>query len=275
MYQKRKQKKWWKIGCIVVILMIFLGLCYVLLSKKTTLTPLESWIKDSGLLVEKVFLKPFQFIQKKMSDKELETLKEKAASSDSLEKKNKELEYQLAELKKTLDLNHILSKQSYVNVTVINRNVDDWFQQVTIDKGKKNGIKENMAVVVKEGLIGITCDVSNYNSTVKLLVSDKFPKKISVKIEIDKHYVYGLLTGYNSKTKMLQIEGIAENTKIPKDALVTTTGLGEEIPAGIVVGYVKNVTSDNFDLARVVEVESKVNYNALNYATVVRKEKSS
>lgn len=275
MYWKRKQKKWWKIGSIVVILMISLGLLYVLLSKKTTLTPLESWIKDSGLLVEKIFLKPFQFIQQKMSDKELETLKEKAASSDSLEKKNKELEYQLSELKKTLDLNHILSKQSYVNVTVINRNVDDWFQQVTIDKGKKNGIKKNMAVVVKEGLIGITCDVSNYNSTVKLLVNDQFPKKISVKIEIDKHYVYGLLTGYNSKTKLLQVEGIAENTTIPKDALVTTTGLGEEIPAGIVVGYVKNVTSDNFDLARVVEVESKVNYNALNYATVVRKEKSS
>ena len=53
--------------------------------------------------------------------------------------------------------------------------------------------------------------------------------------------------------------------------MVTTSGLGENIPAGIIVGYVKGVTSDNFDLARVVEVESKVNFDALSYVIVLKR----
>ena len=35
--------------------------------------------------------------------------------------------------------------------------------------------------------------------------------------------------------------------------------------------YVKGVTSDNFDLARVVEVESKVNFDALSYVTILKR----
>ena len=93
-----------------------------------------------------------------------------------------------------------------------------------------------------------------------------------MKIEVGEHYIYGLLSGYNYDNKTLKVEGIAENTGIPEGSLVTTSGLGENIPAGIVIGYVKRVTSDNFDLARVVEVESKVNFDALSYVTILKRE---
>jgi len=210
-------------------------------------------------------------IEKKIGDSELNDLKEKANSYESISARNKELEKQIAELKKTLELNTILSERIYLNATAINRNMDYWYQNVTIDKGSYNGVESNMPVVVSEGLVGVTSEVSTFNSTVELLTSDNFLNKISVKIEVGEHYVYGLLTGYNAEKRTFEIEGISENTDIPIGSEVTTTGLGEEMPAGLIVGYVKNITKDNFELARLVEIESKVPFDSLSYVTILKR----
>lgn len=272
MYRKRKQKKYKRIGIIILLVVIsFVGSIFVL-NRSSKLTPIEKWLKDSVLFVQKIILKPLHLVEDKITDQSLKELKEKASSYNTLEAKNKELEYQLKELKKTLDLNTILSDQNYLNASVINRNVSYWYKMITIDKGKKSGIENDLPVVVNEGLVGLTSSVSNFSSSVRLLTMEELPKQISVKIEVGEHYIYGLLSGYNYDNKTLKVEGIAENTGIPEGSLVTTSGLGENIPAGIVIGYVKRVTSDNFDLARVVEVESKVNFDALSYVTILKRE---
>ncbi len=271
MYKKRKQKKYKRIGIIALLVIFsFIGSILVL-NRSGKLTPVEMWLKDSVLFIQKVILKPLHLVEDKVTDQELKKLKEQASSYKTLEVKNKELEIQLKELKKVLDLNTALSDQSYLNATVINRNASYWYQMITLDKGKKSGIKIDLPVVVNEGLVGLISSVSNFSSSVKLLTMDELPKQISVKIEVGENHIYGLLTGYNSSNKTLKVEGISENTEIPVGSLVTTSGLGENIPAGIIVGYVKGVTSDNFDLARVVEVESKVNFDALSYVIVLKR----
>lgn len=271
MYQKKKQNKKNVILIVISIVILLLSMSYFILRKKTDLTSVEAIMKDAGLFVEKILLKPFQLTNEKMTNQKIAKLQEQANASEALKAKNKELEIQLLELKKALELNTILSDRVYLNATVINRNMDYWYQTITIDKGKNNGVDNNMPVVVNEGLIGVTSEVSNFNSTVKLLIDDELPHKISVKIEIGENYVYGLLTGYNRKNKTLEIEGIASNQEIPIGSVVTTTGLGEEMPAGIVVGYVKNITMDHFELSRLVEIESKVPFDVLQYVTILKR----
>lgn len=272
MYKKKsKQNKVVTIIVIILVGILLFGVSYIVVRKKKSLNPIESFIKDGGLFIQKILLKPFQLWESKLGDQEIQKLKEKASASEALKVKNDELEYQILELKKTLELNTVLSDRLYLNATVINRNMDYWYQTVTIDKGKHNGIKEGMPVVVSEGVIGMIGKVSNFNSTVQLLTAEQLPHKISVKIEVNKRNIYGLLTGYDYKRKLFQVEGIAENTEIPVGSVVTTTGLGEEMPAGLIIGYVKNITTDNFDLAKLVEVESKVNFDALHYITVLKR----
>ena len=269
--KNKKGNKKYTILIILIVVVGLFGMSYIVLRKKTNLTFLESCIKDGGLFIEKIILKPFHLIEKKIGDSELNDLKEKANSYESISARNKELEKQIAELKKTLELNTILSERIYLNATAINRNMDYWYQNVTIDKGAYNGVESNMPVVVSEGLVGVTSEVSTFNSTVELLTSDNFLNKISVKIEVGEHYVYGLLTGYNAEKRTFEIEGISENTDIPIGSEVTTTGLGEEMPAGLIVGYVKNITKDNFELARLVEIESKVPFDSLSYVTILKR----
>ena len=113
--------------------------------------------------------------------------------------------------------------------------------------------------------------VTSFNSTVKLITSDDVNNKISVKIKVNDKYVYGLLSGYDKKKQTFIVEGISDNTEIPKDATVTTTGMGDSFPSGIVVGKVKRVTTDNFDLAKTVEVTSSVDYDDLSFVTILKR----
>ena len=132
-----------------------------------------------------------------------------------------------------------------------------------------------MAVINNDGLIGIVTKTSKLNSTVKLLTTTDTNSKISVKIKVDEdNYIFGLLVGYDKDKKSFIIEGIAENTEIPISSMVTTTGLGNNFPSGILIGRVDKITKDNFDLARTVLVKSSVDFDNINYVTVLKKDEN-
>ena len=113
--------------------------------------------------------------------------------------------------------------------------------------------------------------VSNYSSTVELLSNDHMSDKISVKIKTKDDYVYGLISTYDSKTNTYTVEGISENEEILEGADVVTTGMGTVFPSGLMIGKVKKVTTDNFDLSKVVQVEAAVDFDDLDYVTVLKR----
>jgi len=192
-----------------------------------------------------------------------------------METKYEEAEKEINDLKKILELNNTLSESSYMNATIINRNIGYWYNTVTIDKGEKDGIEKDMAVINNDGLIGIVTKTSKLNSTVKLLTTADTNSKISVKIKVDEdNYIFGLLVGYDKDKKSFIIEGIANNTEIPISSMVTTTGLGNNFPSGILIGRVDKITKDNFDLARTVLVKSSVDFDNINYVTVLKKDEN-
>ena len=115
--------------------------------------------------------------------------------------------------------------------------------------------------------------MSSHSSSVKLLSNENMSDKISVKIRVnDDQYVFGLISGYTAKNNTYTVEGISENVDIPKGADVVTTGMGSMFPSGIQVGTVTKVTTDNFDLSKVVKVKSSVDFNDIDYVTVLKRE---
>ena len=182
---------------------------------------------------------------------------------------NNALKKEIKELKNLLELKNTNYKLKYASV--ISRNTKDYFEEVIIDIGKKDGIKENLAVITKDGLIGKIIKVTNKTSTVRLITSSNIYNKISVNIEADNKSVTGIITSYDSLTNSLTIEGITENVNIQTGSLVTTTGLSDIYPSGILVGRVSRVMKDNFDLAYILKVEPTENLSSFHYVAVIVK----
>ena len=269
-------KRYIILGILVVVAIMF-GLTTKAVKENRNLNFFEKSIKDSTTFVMKILYKPVSFVKEKIKEnnekdkmyKEYKKLKKKAERSDLYKAQIQNLEQEVDDLKKSLELNKSLTEYKKINATVVNRGVGSWYNTLTIDKGSKSGIKNGMAVIIDEGLIGKVINVSNFSSTVKLLTTDELSNKMSVQIEVDGKSVYGLLSKYDSKENIYLIEGISDGTEIKEGALVTTTGLTEVFPSGILIGKVKDVVVDDYELAKVVEVTPSVDFTDINIVTVL------
>lgn len=280
MYKKKKQfDSRYLLILVIVIISFALVVLAISLKNDRKLNPIEKVIKDAGVFTIKIVKSPFDFVKNKIDEeneknkiyKKYKKLKEKSDNIDSIISSNDDLKDEVKKLKESLKLNTILSDRVLVNATVVYRNIGYWYDEVTIDKGSKDGIEKDMAVVTSKGLIGRTAKVSGHSSTVKLLSNDNMNNKISVKIKVKDDYVYGLISKYDSKKNIYTVEGISENVEIPDSADVVTTGMGAIFPSGLLIGKVSKITTDNFDLSKVVEVKSAVNYDDIDYVTVVKR----
>ena len=266
---------------IILIILVVVGILVVVttiaVKENRKLNFFEKAIKDSTTFVTGTIYKPIGFIKDKIKEndeknkiyKQYKKLKEKADKATLYEARIKELEGEIDNLKKSLDINQTITDYKKINASVVNRNVGAWYNTVNINKGSKAGIKEGYAVITDKGLIGKVVSVSNFTSTVKLLSTDEVINKISVKIEVDDKSIYGLLSYYDKKNNAYIVEGISDNTEIKNGSKVVTTGLTDAFPAGILIGEVKNVTKDRYQLAKAVEVAPSVDFGDIDIVTVL------
>lgn len=279
MRKKRKIESRYYIVIILFLILLILGIWMYFVREKRNPNPVEQVLQDTFLFVQKIVSKPFHFVTDKIQEskdknkiyEKYKELEKQIEQVQAVSAKNAELESELQEMKSLLKFNQTLTESSYLNATVVLRNMDSWNQTITVDQGKKQGVEEDMAVVTSQGIIGYVLHTSYFNSTVKLLTSVDENHKVSVKIEGNEGYIYGLLSSYDTKTGYYKIEGIAENTEIKEGANVITTGLGNTFPAGILLGTVIQIQKDHFDLARTVLVKPSVNFDEIRYVTILKK----
>ena len=126
-----------------------------------------------------------------------------------------------------------------------------------------------MAVITSEGLIGKISKVSRLSSEIKLITSDDVNYKVSVSIKTSGKETYGILNGYDTKTKLIKISGIDRNTNVKKGDIVTTSGLGGVFPGGIFVGTVESSQNDKYDLSKTIYIKTNQDFDAIHYVTVL------
>lgn len=236
-----------------LILVLILILLTVFFINRRYIFNVDNILKDISFLPYSIFT----------NDKKLDK------SDDFLQaeliNKNKEIE----ELKNLLSLTEINSNYKIINASIIGRNMQYFYDEVIINKGTKDGISKDMAVVNKDGLIGKIVSVNKNNSVVKLITSAGIYNMLSVQIMVDNGFIYGILNDYDKETNSFIIEGIDQNVTIKENSLVETTGLGNIYPSGIVIGKVVRIQKDNFDLAYILKVKPIINFDNFHYVAVL------
>lgn len=261
MYSKKSRKK--KMITISIIIFLSLFLLLYSLSSSRKLGPLESFFKDTSILIQKAVMFPFTYLNSE---------KEKDASKSYIIQKNVNvhLEEEIKQLKKVLELNKTLTEYNTINATVMSRNKSYWYQTLTIDKGKKQGLKENMVVITKDGLIGKLQKVTNYSSEVKLITANDINNKVSVSIALQDGETDAILSGYNKKDNLIEISGVDAQVKINKGDIVTTSGFGGMFPRGIYIGSVETIKNDKYGLSKTLGIKTMQNFNNIHYVTILK-----
>ena len=138
------------------------------------------------------------------------------------------------ELRKTLKF--ITSKSSSYKVArIIGRSHQLFNQQLFIDAGKNKKIKEGSIVSGNKGVVGRISQVSDNKSRL-ILVNDASSR---IPIITSKARVRGILAGNNSE--VMEIMYLQKNHGIKKGDWVFTSGDGDTLPSGLLIGVVKKV----------------------------------
>ena len=280
MYKKKQKDKRNKIiiSCIIIFCLIVGFIVNVVVTDRE-LTIFEKAIKDSVLTVQKILGYPIEFITNKIDEnkekdkmyEEYQKLQQEVADNNHYKIENEELKKQLEEMKELLKINDTLAEYTELNAVIINRDLGYWYDTITINKGEHDGVTIGMPAVVGEGLIGKVISTTTFNSTIRLITATDVVDKISVKIQTGNKYVYGILSSYDSETKTHIIEGISQTEEIENGAIVTTTGMGDIFPAGVMIGKITGVRTDTFDLSNVLEMKSEVDFDNINYVTLLKR----
>lgn len=263
------------IGIIILLLSIF---AYIIKDKRDLSKP-EQILKDSIIFVENIVLYPFRYVSDKFVElyqlkdvyKENQILKSNLDRYDLLYTQNNELKKEIQALKEELEIDYMLSEYKYLNASVINRNLGYWYDTLTINKGNRDGVEKDMAVITSKGLIGKITKTTSFNSEVKLITSSNSNNKISVIIDSEERELYGILTGYDEDKNQLIIEGISDNAEIKNDTIVYTSGLNDLFPSGLIIGKVSNVEKDNYGLSRNIYVTPSNDISDIKVVSVLKR----
>ena len=264
---------------IIVILILIAILSYALKGNKK-LNFAESIIKDTIVGIQKVVYYPFHGIHNLFTDfydlknvlKENEILKNNIDELDSLKAENEELKREIDSLKKELNIDFVLTDYTYLNATVINRNSGYWYNTLTVDKGKHNGVEVGMVVINSKGLIGKVIAVSEFSADVRLVTTTDTNNKISITVVSDENKITGLINGYDYNKNILQVEGISNTENVSVGNLVYTSGFGGVFPSGILIGKVESITTDVYDLSKIINVTPSVNFDDINYVSILKRD---
>ena len=216
-----------------------------------------------------------EFTSLKNVKKENQILKSNVEKMESTEAENIELKQEIERLKEELNIEHVLTNYDYLNATVISRNSFYWYNMLTIDKGSHNGIKEGMVVINSTGLIGKITNVSTFSSDVKLITTNDTNNKISVTVTNGDTKLTGIINGYDYEKGLLTVEGISNTATVSNGDYVYTSGLGGVFPSGILIGKVENITTDVYDLSKIINVKPSAKFDDINFVTILKRNDAS
>lgn len=174
------------------------------------------------------------------------------------------------ELRKLLDFKTSLVDYEMISSSVIYRS-SSFDDTIIIDRGEKDGVSVNMAVITEHGLIGKVEEVYHHSSLVRLLTDSIKGNKVAVSIFSNEEEFHGILDGYDYGSKTFSVTSIQNIESLQIGSQVVTNGLGSLFPSGIFVGTVSEVTTDTMGISLVVKVQSSVDFYQLGYVFVLGK----
>lgn len=191
--------------------------------------------------------------------------------NDQLLEENLLLRKKIDQLKEVVtvpisDSTLIPAKFDYFAARVINNNYANTKNQLTLDKGSKDGITIDLGAISSKGLVGIVSDISKNYSTVQSILNTK--SRINAKMKKSSHF--GSLIWNTKDPNVVQLIDIPRLAEIEKGDTIITGGRSTIFPEGILIGSVKDFHLDQDDNYYYVNIQLFNDMTSLEHVYLIK-----
>lgn len=204
-------------------------------------------------------------------------MKNLAEENERLNKENIELKERVrqleidgienSQLRDMLNLTKKYETSNAIVAEVISMDSSIWFDVFTINKGEKDGIKNNMTVLTPQGLVGKV--TQTFSTTAQVTSILDVNNAVSARLT---------KTGDLITTKgdmnlvdkgLLKLKYVTSDVNLAEGDVVETSGMGGIYPKGIFIGTISKVEQDNKTMKTYAVLEPGVDFNKISEVLVI------
>lgn len=124
---------------------------------------------------------------------------------------------------------------TYIAANVISNSVNSATNYIRLNRGRKHGVKPNMGVIGKEGIVGVVRAVSKHYSSVMSILH----RQTRIKAAVGKEGYFGTLRWEDiDKPEIMILEAVPKHAKVEVKDSVYTSGYSQLFPEGIFIGTI-------------------------------------
>jgi rod shape-determining protein MreC len=150
-----------------------------------------------------------------------------------------------------------------VAAEVIGKDPSGWFKTVIIDKGKSDGLKKGLAVVLPTGIVGQVIEAAGHYSKVMLVID----RNSAVDALVQRSRARGIIKGESAD--QCRFEFVLRKHDVQIDDTVIASGLDGVYPKGLRIGRVADISQRNPDIFYEITVAPFVDYEKLEEVLVI------
>lgn len=154
----------------------------------------------------------------------------------------------------------------YIPAKVVGITTNKQHNYLTINKGRRDGLTEDMGVICSDGVVGITSAVGEKYALVVPLIHTK----MNLSCELLKNN-YACGTQWNGRNyRYVQATDISRHIVVNLGDTIVTSGLTTNFPEGIMVGIVEKTELDDSDNYHRTTIRLSTDYKKIKYVQVIR-----
>ncbi len=173
-------------------------------------------------------------------------------------------------LSELLEMSQRFPKHETTGTNIIGKDPGNWYDTFVIDKGTRDGIAADMVLTAEGGVVGkITEAGYNYAKAESILDNRSSVSAMSLRTG-DLGVVRGEYT--LMEDGLCRMEYIDAESEIMKGDEIVTSHLSGIYPAGLTIGYVKEIITDTNGLTRYAIIEPQVDFKHLTTLLIITEE---
>lgn len=157
-----------------------------------------------------------------------------------------------------------------ISARVVNNSVNKQQNYITLDKGRKNGIKPGQGILAPGGIVGVITSVSESYSTGLSLLNPRW----SVSAKLKSSGYYGALEWNGRNYREADLTEIPFHVKLDVGDTVVTSGYSLIFPEGLIIGTVKSYKQPPGENYYKIKIQLAVNFKSIRYVQVIENTKS-
>ena len=154
----------------------------------------------------------------------------------------------------------------YIDAKIIQKTTNRRNNLFILNKGRINGIEENMSVVGSKGVVGVVLNVSHNFS----LVMSVLHQNSRINVKNKRTEIAGTLVWDGINSARGRIIDIPSSIPLEIGDTIITSGFSKDFPEGIEVGYISKFTRDAGSGFYEIDIDFATDFNRIEYVYLIK-----